>query len=165
MASRISWFFNDSPHREPKRKNHRVFSFYWLTLSLRKYDIFQNLFCGLNYHFYCVFGVLERDEGKRPKHCFPGFSFDGNAIILGRFLSGRCLARFIVLSISPRGFSGIYKPCTIQAGPKGPSTWREIVALLIFMAKKVLSVFIDESGDDWNFKNVYLRTLNRKELR
>ena len=33
-------------------------------------------------------------------------------------------------------------------GPKGPSTWREIVALLIYMMKKVLSIFIDESGDD-----------------
>lgn len=33
-------------------------------------------------------------------------------------------------------------------GPKGPSTWREIVAPLLFMGQKLLSVFIDESGDD-----------------
>ena len=33
-------------------------------------------------------------------------------------------------------------------GPKGPSTWREIVAPFISMATKLLSAFIDESGDD-----------------
>ena len=35
-----------------------------------------------------------------------------------------------------------------MAGPKGPSTWREIVALLLSMTRKLLSAFIDESGDD-----------------
>ena len=42
----------------------------------------------------------------------------------------------------------------IQSGPKGPSTRREIVALLIYMAKKVLSVFIDESSDDGDFSDL-----------
>ena len=36
----------------------------------------------------------------------------------------------------------------ISVGPKGPSTRREIVAPLLSMKKKLLSVFIDESGDD-----------------
>ena len=36
----------------------------------------------------------------------------------------------------------------ISLGPKGPSTWREIVAPFISLAKKLLSIFIDESGDD-----------------
>ena len=43
----------------------------------------------------------------------------------------------------------------IDVGPKGPSTRREIVSPFILpMEKKLLSVFVDGSGDDGFGKNV-----------